>query len=107
MRLRPSNRLPPSHPISSAHERIYRENYLIGQLQGAIDVEDAAGIRRLLKQYREEYPEDEQLLQGGYERIADCLEHPGAASRAEARRWYDENRASGARRAVRLLCLER
>ena len=101
--------LPPSHPISPAHERVYRENYLIGQLQGAIDVEDAAGIRRLLKQYREEYPEDEQLLQEGYERIADCLEHPGAASRAEARRWYDEkqNRASAARRAVRLICLER
>ena len=101
--------LPPSHPISPAHERVYRENHLIGQLQGAINVEDAAGIRRLLKQYREEYPEDEHLLQGGYERIADCLEHPGEATRAEARRWYDEkqNRASAARRAVRLICLER
>jgi hypothetical protein len=100
--------LPPSHPLTPAHERIYRENHLIGQLQGAIDVEDAAGIRRLLKQYREEYPEDEHLLQEGYERIADCLEHPGGATRAEAQRWYDDkqNRASTARRAVRLICLE-
>jgi hypothetical protein len=100
--------LPPSHPLTPAHERIYRENHLIGQLQGAIDVEDAAGIRKLLKQYREEYPEDEHLLQGGYERIADCLEHPGEATRAEAQRWYDDkqNRASTVRRAVRLICLE-
>jgi hypothetical protein len=102
-----AERQPPSHPITPTHERIFRENHLIGQLQGAIDVEDAAGIRKLLKQYREEYPADEHLLQEGYERIADCLEHPSEASRAEAQRWYDENRASSARRAVRLICLER
>ena len=99
--------LPPSHPLTPEHERIYRENYLIGQLQGAIEVEDAAGIRRLLKQYRDEYPEDEQLLQAGYERVADCLEHPGEASRAEAQRWFDANGASTARRAVWRICLQR
>lgn len=94
------------HPITPQHERIFHENNLIGDLNGAMDVKDAAGLRTLLKQYRDEYPEDAHVLQDGYELIADCLEYPGSATRAVAQRYYDEQRDSGLRRYVRRYCLE-
>jgi hypothetical protein len=94
------------HPITPTHERIFRENDLIGNLNGAMDVQDVAGLRALLKQYRDEYPEDAHVLADGYQLIADCLEHPGAETRAVAQRYYDEQRDSGLRRYIRRHCLE-
>lgn len=94
------------HPITPQHARIFRENNLIGDLNGAMDVKDAAGLRRLLQQYRDEYPEDGHVLQDGYQLIADCLERPGAATRAAAQRYYDEQLDSGLRRYIRRHCLE-
>ena len=94
------------HAITPTHERIYRENQLIGNLNGAMDVKDAAGLRELLKQYRDEYPEDAHVLADGYELIASCLEHPGAETRAVAQRYYDEQLDSGLRRYIRRHCLE-
>jgi hypothetical protein len=94
------------HAITPTHERIYRENQLIGNLNGAMDVKDAAGLRELLKQYRDEYPEDAHVLADGYELIANCLEHPGAETRAVAQRYYDEQLDSGLRRYIRRHCLE-
>jgi hypothetical protein len=94
------------HAITPQHERIFRENNLIGELNGAMDVKDAAGLRALLKQYRDEYPEDAHVLQDGYELIADCLERPAAATRAAAQRYYDEQLDSGLRRYIRRFCLD-
>jgi hypothetical protein len=94
------------HAITPTHERIFRENNLIGNLNGAMDVKDVAGLRALLEQYREEYPEDAHVLADGYQLIADCLEHPGAETRAAAQRYYDEQRDSGLRRYIRRHCLE-
>lgn len=94
------------HPITPQHERIFRENNLVGDLNGAMDVKDVAGLRRLLKEYREDYPEDAHLLQDGYEIIANCLESPGPATRAVAQRYYDTELASGLRRYIRRHCLE-
>lgn len=96
----------PSHPLTPEHQRIFRENNLIGDLNGAMDVGDVAGLRARLQQYREEYPEDAHVLQDGYELIADCLEHPGAQTRAKAQRYYDEELASGLRRYIRRHCLQ-
>jgi len=95
------------HPITPRHVRIQQENALIGQLNGAIDVEDGPGMRRLLDQYRDEFPEDENQLQEGYGVIADCLEHPGEASRAAGQRYYERERGSILRVFVQRLCLER
>jgi hypothetical protein len=95
------------HPITPQHERIYRENNLTFSLDGAVDVEDAPGIRRLLARYREEFPEDSLVLQQGYEIIADCLDRPGGATRAAAQRFYDTELASALRRHVRRHCLEK
>ena len=94
------------HPITAQHQRIYRENELTFSLDGAVDVEDAPGIRRLLALYRSEFPEDSLVLQQGYEIIADCLERPGAATRAVAQQFYDTELASALRRHVRRHCLE-
>jgi len=69
-------------------------------------VRDAAGIRRLLAQYREEFPEDAHLVQDGYEVIANCLDQPSPNNQAAARRYYDEQLGSNIRRYVRRHCLE-
>jgi len=94
------------HPLTPAHARIYRENRLIGALNGALDVRDAAGMRRLLASYRAEYPEDPNALFEGYAIIADCLEHPGDVSAGAARRYYARETASTLRRYVRRICWE-
>lgn len=96
----------PSHPITPEHQRIYRENNLIGDLNDAMDSADAAGLRSRLQQYRDEYPEDAHVLQDGYALIADCLERLGPETRARAQRYYDEELASGLRRYIRRHCLE-
>lgn len=94
------------HPITPQHERIYRENSLVSNLNGAMDVKDVDGMRALLKQYREEYPEDANVLQDGYAIIADCLERVGPDTRAAGQRYYDAERASSLRRYIRRHCLE-
>lgn len=94
------------HPITPQHERIYAENRLVGGIEGAMEVKDVAGMRRLLEQYRREYPEDDQQVQDGYAVIADCIEHPGAGPRAAAERWLDAHNGSTAKRYVLRYCLE-
>jgi len=94
------------HPITPQHERIFHENNLIGALNAAMDQKDVAELRIQLKQYRDEYPEDAHVLADGYELIANCLEHPGAGTRAAAQRYYDEELDSGLRRYIRRHCLE-
>jgi len=95
------------HPITAAHERIYRENNLVGALNLAVDLEDAAKIRELLVQYRSEYPEDAHRLQDGYAIIADCLEQLDDAARERAQRFWSTEIRSQTRRYVRRYCLER
>ena len=94
------------HPITPTHERIFRENNLIGDLNGAMDIKDFAGLRALLRQYRDEYPEDAHVLADGYALIADCQEHLDATKRSVAQRYYDEQHDSGLRRYIRRYCLE-
>ncbi len=94
------------HGLTPRHQRIYRENNLVGSLNGAMDVGDVAGLRRLLQQYREEFPEDSHVLQVGYELIANCLEHPRSSRHREiAQRYYEEELNSGLRRYIRRHCL--
>lgn len=94
------------HPITPTHERIFRENSLIGDLNGALDVKDFVGLRALLKQYRDEFPEDANVLQDGYELIANCQERLTPEARAAAQRYYDAQLDSGLRRYIRRHCLE-
>lgn len=101
----PEEELRHPHPIDSAHMRIQRENNLLGALDGAMDVSDGPGMRRLLQQYRNEFPEDANELQTGYRIIADCLEYPGPVSTAAGQRYYDRERGSTLRRFVARHCL--
>ena len=70
-------------------------------MNGAMDVEDGAGLRNLLDQYRQEYPDDPNQLQEGYGIIADCLQHPGPTATAAGHRYFDRERGSILRRFVR------
>src|SRR5262245_36350908 len=103
----PPNTATHPHGFTPAHERIYRENNLVGQLDGAMDANDVPAMRRLLAQYRDEYPEDSHEMQVGYELIVDCLESPNdREKRAVAQRYYDAKIQSGLRRYIRRHCFE-
>jgi hypothetical protein len=95
------------HPITPAHERLYRENNMLAALNRAVDLEDAARIRELVAQYRAEYPQDEHVLQEGYEIIAACLEQLDEATRLRAQRFWQTQIRSQTRRYVRRHCLDR
>ena len=94
------------HPISPAHERIFKENNMIGAMNAAMDLGNVEELRRLNSEYRKEYPEDAHLLQVGYDLIADCMERRTAANRVAAERFYDTQIASALRRYVRIHCLQ-
>jgi hypothetical protein len=94
------------HPITAEHVRIQRELALIQQLNDALDLRDAPHLRALIAQYIEHVPDDPNALAAGYERIADCLEHPDEASRERAREYYLRERASTLRRYVRRVCFD-
>ena len=98
--------LPPSHPITPAHERIQLENQYIQALNDAMDLRDGAKLRKLAAQYRAQGFKDVDKLGEGYELVADCLEHPGAASRAAAQAFFDRERGSNLRRHLHRHCLE-
>jgi hypothetical protein len=94
------------HPITPAHERIFEENNRVGALNGAMDQGDFVALRRLNAEYRKAYPEDEHVLQEGYDLIADCLEERTPRAVDAARRFWQTHRASTLRRYVRRHCLE-
>jgi hypothetical protein len=94
------------HPLTPEREDIQHELRLIGALNDALDLGDATQMRKLIATYREHHPNDENKLQLGYERLADCLEQPGEASRTAAQQYYDQERASTLRRYIRRTCLE-
>ena len=98
--------LPPSHPITPAHERIQLENQYIQALNDAMDLRDGAKLRKLAAQYRAQGFKDVDKLGEGYELVANCLEHPGEASRAAAQAFFDRERGSTLRRHLHRHCLE-
>jgi hypothetical protein len=94
------------HPITPQHLRLFGENRFIAQIEGAMEIKDTAGMRRLLEKYRREYPEDDQQVQDGYAIIADCIDRPGADRRAAAEQWIDSHNGSTVKRFVLRHCLE-
>jgi hypothetical protein len=94
------------HPITPMHERLFGENRLVGSIEGAMEIKDTAGMRRLLEKYRREYPEDDQEVQDGYAVIADCIDHRDAETRAAAERWLDSHNGSSVKRYVLRHCIE-
>jgi hypothetical protein len=102
----PDAEFPHPHPITPAHERIFKENNMIGAMNAAMDLGNVEELRRLNREYRQQYPEDSHLMQAGYDLIADCMERRTAATRVAAERFYDTQIASSLRRYVRIHCLQ-
>jgi hypothetical protein len=102
----PHDALRPSHPITPAHQRIFRENNLIGRLNAAMDLGDFQELRRRNAEYRQQYPEDSHRLQEPYDLIAACQESPSDATRQAAQRYWSDHRGSTLRRYIRRYCLE-
>lgn len=94
------------HPITPEHERLFAVNRLVHQARQAVDSRDVPQLRMVLAQLGELEPTDPFRHRQGYERIADCLENPGAASRAAAQNFVQTETASPVRRLVRRRCLE-
>ena len=96
-------------PIRSPRraQRLAEQNSLFLALEAALKARDVVGARRLLREHAERFPDIEGGAEDreGFEAIADCLEHPGAESRARAERFIAEHRASSLRRKVRHACL--
>lgn len=92
------------HPIDDTRRRIYRENNLIGTMNQAMDLGRYEELRTLNAQYREDYPEDEHVLQAAYDLIADCQEGLSAERQARAREFWKQHRSSQLRRFVRRHC---
>lgn len=95
------------HPIGPTRRRIYRENNFNGALMGAMDVGDYEGLRKLIEEYKADYPEDEYRLQEGYSIIADCLEKLTPERQEFARHYWKTKRGSTVRRFIRRYCLEK
>jgi hypothetical protein len=93
------------HPITAAHRRIFEENARIAALDSALDRQDFVALRDLNADYRRAYPEDEQVLQEGYDLIADCLEERTPQVVQAAQRFWQERHSSSLRRYVRRHCL--
>ncbi len=94
------------HPLTPGHERLFAINRVAQQARQAIDLRDVPRLRGLLAQYATLDPKDALRQRLGFERIADCLESPGAASRQAALSFWQKETASPVRRLVRRRCLE-
>lgn len=94
------------HPITPGHERIFAINRVLQQLKQAVDSHDVPRVRALLAEHTKLEPMDPLRQRLGYERIADCLESPGNASRQAALHFWQTETASPVRRLVRQRCLE-
>ncbi len=95
------------HPLDEKRERIQAENRLLQALNDAMSHRDVHTMRKLLDEYRKLDPDDVDAYQYGYEVIADCIEFPGDASLAAARKFYETERHSSLRRFVRRICFEK
>ena len=95
-----------SHPMDDAHARIDAENRLIQRLNDAMSFRKVAEMREMILEYRNLDPKDTDANQAGYSVIADCIEHPGEASLAAARQFYDTQRHSPLRRHLRRICFD-
>jgi hypothetical protein len=102
------NRVPGAkpHPITPDHIRIHEEISLFKAASDAVAAKDVPEIRRIVKEHRAGYPDQNQDMADGYEILADCLEHPGASSTARARRFFEQETYSMMRRPILRTCLE-
>jgi hypothetical protein len=95
------------HPVTSVRSEEAEQRALFRALEHALAHRDFARARDLVREHERRFagaggwPDDRRA----YEHVLDCLEHPGAESRARGERFIELNRASTLRRRVREACL--
>jgi hypothetical protein len=94
------------HPITPDHIRNQNEISLFKAASDAVAARDVSEIRRIVREHRASYPDQNQDMADGYEILADCIESPGAASTARAKRFFEEETYSMMRRPILRTCLE-
>jgi hypothetical protein len=94
------------HPMTPERDRINAENRLIQELNDLMSFRKTKEMREKLVEYKKLDPSDIEATQAGYLVIANCIDFPGDASLAEARKFYDTQRHSPLRRFVRRICFE-
>jgi hypothetical protein len=94
----------PPQQISPDHQRIRREGEILGTASDAVDLGDAGKLRLMAKTYRAQNFEGAEEIASGYEIIAECLDHPGPISKAPAKYYDDNHRASILRPFLRKAC---
>lgn len=93
------------HPITDQHKRIFKENAYLYQLNEAMDGKEVQRLRKLLEQYRDDFPDDPHDMQRGYQLIADCQEFANdPAIRQRAETYFATEISSTLRRFVRRHC---
>jgi hypothetical protein len=95
-----------AHPITAEHLRLYREDELLNGAWRSLRRRDFARARELVQTHQNEYPASKAHMDEGLLLLADCIEHPGAETRAKAQAFYDTKTFSPMRRRLRRLCLE-
>jgi hypothetical protein len=95
------------HALTPEHQRVQAESEVIRNLNDAMALRDVPKMRELIVALRALGPNDTDRAQLGYGVIADCIEHPGAASLARAKDFYASQRHSPLRRFVRRICFEK
>ena len=94
-----------AHPITPEHLRLYRETELLEGAWQALRKRDVAKARELVATHQSEYPDSNQHMDEGLLLLANCIERPGAETRALAQVFYDTKTYSPMRRRLRRLCL--
>lgn len=95
-----------AHPITEEHLRLYRETDLLDGAWLALRKRDFSKARDLVATHRSEYSGSKEHMDEGLLLLADCMESPGAETRARAQQFYDSKTYSPMRRRIRRLCLE-
>lgn len=96
------------HPHSVEREVMTEQHALFDAVGEAIERKNYRGARGLLAEHAARFGGDEGWHQHrvGYERALDCVESPGADSRARGAEYVANERLSPLRRRVRRTCLE-
>lgn len=95
------------HPITSDHERLYRDLDLLHAADEAIKAGDYDQARTLLAQHHRELGGMSAVEEEGLWLLADCAQHGRADDIERVRDFYEEHTDSTVRRRLRRACLER
>ena len=94
------------HPITPQHQRIYARTAWSASSTAPWTSRTCRRCGSCSRSTGATTRKTTTMLQDGYAVIADCLEHPGEATRAAATQWAETHRGSTLRRFVNRHCLE-